>query len=65
MQLAAGELPKRRRRKYRNHEKRLTTIKEKYEAGDYTLSDSQANEITLSHATVNVSQSNSTTFIDM
>ena len=38
MQLAARRLPK-RRRKYRNHEKRLTTIKEKYEAGDYTLSE--------------------------
>ena len=40
MQLAAGGLPvRRRRRKYRNHEKRLITIKEKYEAGDYTLSE--------------------------
>ncbi len=39
MQLAAGGLPVRRRRKYRNHEKRLATIKEKYEAGDYTLSE--------------------------
>ena len=36
MQLAAGGLPKRRRRKYRNHEKRHTSInKEEYEAGDY------------------------------
>ena len=39
MQLAAGGLPKRRRRKYRNYEKRLTTIKEKYKAGDYSLSE--------------------------
>ena len=40
IQLAAGGLPvRRRRRKYRNHEKRLITIKEKYEAGDYTLSE--------------------------
>ena len=39
LQLAAGGLPVRRRRKYRRHEKRLLTIKEKYEAGDYTLSD--------------------------
>ena len=39
IQLAAGGLPVRRRRKYRNHEKRLTTIKEKYEAGDYSLSE--------------------------
>ena len=37
MQLAAGRLPKRRIRKYRNHGKRLTTIN--YEAGDYTLSE--------------------------
>ena len=36
MQLAAGRLPVRRRRKYR---KRLLTIKEKYEAGNYTLSE--------------------------
>ena len=34
-----GGLPVRRRRKYRRHEKRLLTIKEKYEAGDYTLSE--------------------------
>ncbi len=39
MQLAAGGVPIRRRRKYRRHEKRLLTIKEKYEAGDYTLSE--------------------------
>ena len=39
MQLAAGGLPVRRRRKYRRHEKRLLTINEKYEAGDYTLSE--------------------------
>ena len=39
MQLAAGGLSTRRRRKYRLHEKRLATIKEKYEAGDYTLSE--------------------------
>ena len=38
MQLAAGRLST-RRRKYRLHEKRLATIKEKYEAGDYTLSE--------------------------
>ena len=37
MQLAAGGLPVKRRRKYRKHEWRLNTIKEKYEAGDYTL----------------------------
>ena len=39
MQLSAGGLPIRRRRRYRRHEKRLLTIKEKYEAGDYTLSE--------------------------
>ena len=39
MQLAAGGLPVRRRRKYQRHEKRLLTIKEKYEVGDYTLSE--------------------------
>ena len=39
MQLAAGRLPVRKRRKYRNHERRLMTIKEKYEVGDYTLSE--------------------------
>ena len=41
MQVAAGELPVRKRRKYRNHERRLVimTIKEKYKAGDYTLSE--------------------------
>ena len=39
MQLAAGGLSTRRRRKYRLHDKRLATIKEKYEAGDYTLSE--------------------------
>ncbi len=39
MQLAAGGLPVRRRRKYRNYEKRLVTIREKYEAGDYSLSE--------------------------
>ena len=38
MQVAAGGLPVRKRRKYRNHERRLVTIKEKYEVGDYTLS---------------------------
>ena len=37
MQLAAGRLPKRRIRKYRNHGKRLTTINKEYEAGDYIL----------------------------
>ena len=31
MQVAAGGLPVRKRRKYRNHERRLVTIKEKYE----------------------------------
>ena len=36
MQVAAGELPVRKRRKYRNHERRLVTIKEKYEASDYS-----------------------------
>ena len=39
MQLAARGLPVRRRRKYWRHEKRLLTIKEQYEAGDYTLSE--------------------------
>ena len=39
MQVAAGGLPERKRRKYRNHKRRLMTIKEKYEAGDYTLSE--------------------------
>ena len=39
MQLAAGGLPVWRRRKYRRHEKRLLSIKEKYEASDYTLSE--------------------------
>ena len=39
MQVAAGGLPVRKRRKYRNHERRLVTIKEKYEVGDYTLSE--------------------------
>ena len=40
MQLAAGGLPVRRRRKYQRHEKNsCMTIKEKYEAGDYTLSE--------------------------
>ena len=34
MQLAAGGLQVRRRRKYRRHEKRLLTIKEKYEADE-------------------------------
>ena len=38
MQVAAGELPVRKRRKYRNHERRLMTIKEKNEVGDCTLS---------------------------
>jgi len=38
MQLAAGGLPV-RRRKYRNYKKRLVTIREKYEAGDYSLSE--------------------------
>ena len=32
-------LPVRRRRKYRDYEKRLMTIREKYEAGDYSLSE--------------------------
>ncbi len=39
MQLAAGGLPVRRRRKCRNYEKRLVTIREKYEAGDCSLSE--------------------------
>ena len=39
MQLAARGLLKRKRRKYRNHVKRHSTIKEEYEAGDYTLSE--------------------------
>ena len=39
MQVAAGELPVRERRKYRNHERKLVTIKEKYEVGHYTLSE--------------------------
>ena len=41
MQLAAGGPLARRRSKYRLHEKRLLTIKEKYmyEAGDYTLTE--------------------------
>ena len=39
MQLAAGELPVRRRKKYQRHEKRQLTTKEKYEAGNYTLSE--------------------------
>ena len=38
MQLAAGGLPVHRRKKYRNYEKRLVTIRE-YEAGDYSLSE--------------------------
>ena len=33
MQIAAGGLPVRKRRKHRNHERRLVTIKEKYEVG--------------------------------
>ena len=36
LQLAGGGLPKRRRRKYRQHEQRILTIKEKYEAGEYS-----------------------------
>ena len=32
-------LPVRKRSKYRNHERKLVTIKEKYEVGDYTLSE--------------------------
>ena len=39
MQLAAGGLPRRRRRKYRNHKNRLKIIKEKDEAGDYMLKE--------------------------
>ena len=39
MQVAAGELPVRKSRNYRNHERRLVTTKEKYEAGDFTLSE--------------------------
>ena len=39
MQLAAGGLPVRRRRKYQRHEKRLLMIKEKYEAGNHILSE--------------------------
>ena len=39
IKVAAGGLPVRKRRKYRNHERRLVTIKEKYEVGDYTLSE--------------------------
>ena len=42
-QVAAGGLPVRKRRKYRNHERRLVTIK-KYKAGNYTL-----NELACSH----------------
>ena len=38
-QLAAGGLPRRRRRKYRNHENRLKIIEEKHEAGNYTLQE--------------------------
>ena len=34
-----AHLPFRRRRKYRRHENRLLTIKEKCEAGDYTLGE--------------------------
>ena len=37
--IAAGLLPRRRRRKYRNHENKLKTIKEKHEAGDYMLKE--------------------------
>ena len=37
--MTAGGVLVRRRRKYRIQEKRLITIKEKYEAGDYTLSE--------------------------
>ena len=32
-------MPVRKRRKYRNNERRLVTIKEKYKVGDYTLSE--------------------------
>jgi len=39
MQMAAGGLPIHRRRKYRNYEKRLVTIREKFAAGDYSLSE--------------------------
>ena len=39
MRVAAGGLSVRKRRKYRNHERRLVTNKEKYEVGDYTLSE--------------------------
>ena len=39
MQVAAGEPRVRKRRNYRNHERRLVTTKEKYEAGDFTLSE--------------------------
>ena len=43
MQLAAGGLPVRRKRKYRRHEKRLLIIKEKFEPSDYTLSELVSN----------------------
>ena len=39
IQLADGWLPVRRRRKCQRHEKRILTVKEKYEVGDYTLSE--------------------------
>ena len=35
MQVVAGGVPVKKRRNYRNHKRRLMTIKEKYEAGDY------------------------------
>ena len=38
-QLSAGGLPIRRSIKYRANEKRLQTIKEKFEAGDYSVSE--------------------------
>ena len=44
IQLAAGRLPKRRIRKYRNNGKRLTTINEEYEAGNYTLWTTQGSQ---------------------
>ena len=39
LQVAGGELPVRKRRKYRNNERRLVAIKEKYKVGDYTPSE--------------------------
>ena len=49
MQLAAGGLPK-RRRKYRNYEKRLTTIKENYRYIGILLLDQSKAESMSAHA---------------